>query len=262
MATSVPDSRGFLIQTDSTGFPGVTLENPWLIFGTAVKQLRTACGLSRSALARRASVSESHLRNIENGQRRPTDTTAENLDEALGTDGLLIELAAAGDNEMRRRTILQSIAVLTLPVPMTEDVEAHQSDVEILGARLETYRRLDNAHGGSAIRTAVSSALRHEALPILSRRTSGSNEFELKRTVAELAQLAGWTAYDSGLYRESDTHFSTALSLALDIGDNALAAEVLAAQSHQEACQRSCELPHWRTRKVPAGGHLSSPEHD
>ncbi|MGH8793032.1 MAG: helix-turn-helix domain-containing protein [Stackebrandtia sp.] len=84
--------------------------------GDAVRRLREHAKLGRQALAARAKMSESHLRNIENGHRTLTPDLAETLDKALSTDGMLLELANAGSDLLRRRTLLRGLATLAIPV--------------------------------------------------------------------------------------------------------------------------------------------------
>lgn len=81
-------------------------------FGSALRAMREAAGLSLAALARRASVSKSQLGNLETGTRQPTIDIAEAIDRALRAGGVLIELAAierGGGDDMRRRALLATI---------------------------------------------------------------------------------------------------------------------------------------------------------
>ena len=50
---------------------------------------------------------------------------------------------------------------------------------------------------------------------------------------AELAQLAGWMAYDAGLHGHAQRYLTLALSFARHAGNSGLGAEVLAAKAHQ-----------------------------
>lgn len=81
-------------------------------FGSALRVMRDAAGLSLAALARRANVSKSQVGNLETGTRPPTIEIAEAIDRALRAGGVLIELAAAergGGDDMRRRALLATI---------------------------------------------------------------------------------------------------------------------------------------------------------
>lgn len=226
-----------MIQTDSLGVSGVTGHDSRLRFGMGMRAIRQARGMPRSMLARKVRMSVSHLRNIENGHRQPDAATCAAIDSALDADGLLEELCHGGDNEVKRRTILQSISLLAYgySTPSTDDPDPDSTDLHILKERLEAYRSMDNAYGGSAVRDAVSNALNFEALPLLKSHGHSPVARDLQQTTAELAQLAGWTAYDSGLHSLARRHFKVALELAVEAHDDALSCEILAARAHQAA---------------------------
>lgn len=65
---------------------------------------------------------------------------------------------------------------------------------------------------------------------------------ELSTAVAELNQLAGWMAYDVGDTGSGRRHLRLAMHLSQDVGDDALAGEMLAGMSHQAAFARSATL--------------------
>ena len=65
---------------------------------------------------------------------------------------------------------------------------------------------------------------------------------ELCTAVAELNQLAGWMAYDVGDADSGRRHLQQAMHLSQDVGDGALAGEMLAGMSHQAAFLRSPAL--------------------
>lgn len=65
---------------------------------------------------------------------------------------------------------------------------------------------------------------------------------ELSTAVAELNQLAGWIAYDVGDTGSGRRHLRQAMHLSQDVGDDALAGEMLAGMSHQAAFARAAAL--------------------
>src|SRR5881227_247344 len=65
-------------------------------FGEAVRRLRDARdGTSLRKLAKLAAIDPGHLSRIENGKRPPSRQIAAALDQALGADGALVNLAGA-----------------------------------------------------------------------------------------------------------------------------------------------------------------------
>lgn len=114
------------------------------------------------------------------------------------------------------------------------------ADVETLRAMTRTFRQLDNRFGGGHARATVSHYLVGEAVPLLrAGRFREGVRRELFGAVAELNQLAGWMAYDVGDASAGRKHLRQALQLCQDVGDDALAAEMLAGMSHHAAFVRS-----------------------
>jgi hypothetical protein len=93
---------------------------------------------------------------------------------------------------------------------------------------------MDNRLGGGKLRTGIVSYLDDQVTGLL---TTGSYREQTGRELAaacgELSQLAGWVAYDSDQHGIAQRYLTQALAYARHAGDDALAAEVLAAQAHQ-----------------------------
>lgn len=83
--------------------------------GQALRAAREAAGLSIGKLARSATFSESHLRSVENGNRKITVDIVEAYDGTLGTGGILVDLFIAdqNDDDVRRRTALGLLGTIT-----------------------------------------------------------------------------------------------------------------------------------------------------
>jgi transcriptional regulator with XRE-family HTH domain len=64
-----------------------------LIFGCQQRALRERAGFTQAELARRASYSESLVRSVESGRRRPKPEYVRCVDDALGAQGLLVAAA-------------------------------------------------------------------------------------------------------------------------------------------------------------------------
>ncbi|MFI9255253.1 helix-turn-helix domain-containing protein [Streptomyces sp. NPDC053069] len=63
-------------------------------FGTELRRLRTAAGMSLAELARELGTGKGYLSRLERGLQRPSEPFARACDKALGADGALLELAA------------------------------------------------------------------------------------------------------------------------------------------------------------------------
>jgi hypothetical protein len=97
-----------------------------------------------------------------------------------------------------------------------------------------SYRELDNRLGGGRVRGAVVHYLNTEVAPLLADgRYDTKTGRQLAAVGAELAQLAGWMAYDAGLHGHAQRYLTVALSFAHHAGNDGLGAEVLAAKAHQ-----------------------------
>lgn len=82
--------------------------------GQALRLAMQAAGFSITQLARLVKFSESHLRSVENGNRKITGDVVEAYDEALGMGGILVDLYATGqDDDLRRRTALSLLGTVT-----------------------------------------------------------------------------------------------------------------------------------------------------
>jgi hypothetical protein len=107
---------------------------------------------------------------------------------------------------------------------------------DVVGIReiSRAYREMDNRLGGGRIRSAVVQYLNGEVTPMLTQgRYTSEIGCQLAGAAAELAKLAGWMAYDSGLHGHADRYLTVALSFARHAGDERIGAEILAAKAHQ-----------------------------
>jgi hypothetical protein len=108
------------------------------------------------------------------------------------------------------------------------------ADVETVQSVVQSYRELDNRLGGGRVRSAVVQYLDTEVTPLLTDgRYSEATGRKLAEAGAELAQLAGWMAYDCGLHGHAQRYLTLALSFAYHAGSAGLGGEILAAQAHQ-----------------------------
>jgi transcriptional regulator with XRE-family HTH domain len=109
-------------------------------------------------------------------------------------------------------------------------------DVETVRRTTATLRALDNEFGGGAIREVAVRFLDSDVAPLLQ---CGLFDEPVGRALlsatAELTRVAGWAAYDVGMQGLAQRYLIQALRLAMGAADLPLAAEVLAAMSHQAA---------------------------
>ncbi|MBY8881258.1 hypothetical protein [Actinacidiphila acidipaludis] len=111
-------------------------------------------------------------------------------------------------------------------VPASESVTPAFVDgtvVEWLEAGVLGLRRLDDRLGGAAVRHRVEADLRLIS-GLLGREAHGAAmQRRLLRVAADLAQLGGWAATDTGRHGAAQRHYLTGLRLAHSAGDRALA---------------------------------------
>jgi hypothetical protein len=108
------------------------------------------------------------------------------------------------------------------------------ADVDAIREATRAFRVLDNRMGGGRIRPTVVDYLHGNLVPLLhgARCTEGVRR-ELFSAAAEVAQLAGWQAYDLEQQGMTQRYLVQALSMARFAGDDGLGGEILAAMSHQ-----------------------------
>ncbi|MGW1362994.1 Tat pathway signal protein [Streptomyces chartreusis] len=170
------------------------------------------------------------------------------------SDDTLTTLVTLGSTDMdidRRRMLansVYSVASLALPDdlwfeqavgrartrrPLSNYIVTAQ-DVEDVREMAAIFSRRDQKRGGRAGRTALVAYLRSEVAELLSGRfpTEGIRR-DMTSAAAELAYLAGWTAFDAGEHPLAQRWLTTAAKLAEEAGDAPLAGHVLRAMAHQ-----------------------------
>ncbi|GAA3117301.1 tetratricopeptide (TPR) repeat protein [Kribbella aluminosa] len=111
-------------------------------------------------------------------------------------------------------------------------------DEEVLAwidAKVPTLRRMDDRLGGEVLRNVIDADLR-VVNDLLSRASLiDSQRLRLQGAAAELAQLAGWVSFDSGLQSAGQRYYQAGLHAAQSADDSLLGANVLACMSFQSA---------------------------
>lgn len=149
--------------------------------------------------------------------------------ESSATSGLLV---AEGD---------LSAAVLAWMVSRPDGLAAPAPGVRRVGMRdvrairtaADMFMGLDFLYGGGHGHRALRHYFRHEVLPLLSASYSEKVGTALFGAASEIAQLLGWTAYDSGNHRLAQRYFVSTLRLSQVIDDRAFGGRILANLSHQ-----------------------------
>lgn len=127
----------------------------------------------------------------------------------------------------------------TLPAPghgatVTDPPGLDLPVVEWLEAGVLGLRRLDDRFGGAAVRHRVEADLRLVCGLLHRGPRSPVMEARLLRVGADLAQLGGWAATDTGRHGAAQRHYLTGLRLAHTAGDRALAVALWGGLAIQE----------------------------
>jgi transcriptional regulator with XRE-family HTH domain len=225
--------------------------------GIEVRRYREQRGLTQAALGAIIGFSPQHLSSVERGETPVSEQFVQACDDALGADGSLLELLPPVVYE-RARSRWSSRAErnadpICLPPSRASSPLVHRAaterarsapttsaDVEAIGAMITALRRVDNRYGGGSTRGVVLGYLNGEVSPMLrAMRAQGTAPpRRLMQVAAELTQLAGWVSHDVGENGLARCYLEESLSLSRAAGDDAFAAEVLAAMSHQAAYVR------------------------
>lgn len=92
---------------------------------------------------------------------------------------------------------------------------------------------LDFRYGGGHTRKILLFYFRSEIVPLLHASRAGRARSGLFSAAAEVAQLLGWSAYDSGRHGAAQKYFIQGLRLAAEAGDTVLGGRLLSNLSHQ-----------------------------
>ncbi|MEO3976875.1 Tat pathway signal protein [Streptomyces sp. CAU 1734] len=174
-------------------------------------------------------------------------------DWSSDTTSTLLEL---GDIEMdmgRRKalaTSAYSVAALGLPLSAWWDAAAERAgqrrprsgstvtaaDVDSVREMSAFFSQREQKRGGADGRTALVAYLRTEVAAHLNRHPASEPiRRSLHSAAAEMAYLAGWTAFDTREHRVAQNWFTLGVRLAAEADDPALAGHILRAMAHQAA---------------------------
>lgn len=190
-------------------------------FRATLANLIMARGVSQADLARQANMSPSHLSQIINGSRNPSDQTARALDEALNAGGQLADLVITGAHP---EDLDQIAAVAANPR------RVGFATLDSLARVLAGQRHLDDLMGSAALLNPTLAQMR--LITTMATEAVGPDRPEVLHQAGQWAQFAGWLHISVGRYPEAHTWLSRALEWAVELGDADLTATVLSYQAH------------------------------
>ncbi|MFI9721686.1 sporulation protein [Streptomyces sp. NPDC052396] len=106
-------------------------------------------------------------------------------------------------------------------------------DVRAIRTAGKMFMELDFQFGGGHGHKALRVYFRHEVLPLLHASYSEKVGTALFGAASEIAQLLGWTAYDSGSHRTAHRYLTSTLRLTQFTDDRMFGGRILANLSHQ-----------------------------
>ncbi|MEJ3750597.1 helix-turn-helix transcriptional regulator [Actinomycetes bacterium KLBMP 9797] len=203
-------------------------------FPSTLRRWREKRGLSLRALAPKVYLSKSKLQNLETGRTVPTVEEAQRLDATLQAGGEIVGLASM-DHGVRRRAFLAG-AGLAAALSHAPPRQSRQVGAEVpvkLVQRTARLRRLDDYLGGADTWRTYAAEVAETEARVKEGVYTEATGLALLAVLAEQAQLAGWAAFDAGLWSQSDELYQMSLDAANDAGDQALAANALIFKAYQ-----------------------------
>ncbi|WBO68975.1 sporulation protein [Streptomyces camelliae] len=109
-----------------------------------------------------------------------------------------------------------------------------RAHIEELRTAANSARMWDSRFGGALWKShSITEYLDERVTPLLRARYSERDGRELFSVTAEMARLAGWTAFDAGQHQAAQRHYIQALRLAKAAGDIHLGSYILATMAMQ-----------------------------
>lgn len=194
-------------------------------FGTMLRQLRKAAGLSQPALARLVPISQASLSRYESDTQAVDPIVATRLDELLQADGALLTLLSSAD--AAHTVIGQDQAALLSEVA----VFVYETTPDLCGTiedHTRQFRRLDDFVGGRELYPAVRRVLEAAS-------KACEDDTSALPHLAELGQIGGWVASDAGQRTRATRHYLDAATAARIAQRRDLAASALSSLAYQMA---------------------------
>ncbi|MFJ9695746.1 helix-turn-helix domain-containing protein [Kitasatospora sp. NPDC101183] len=218
-----------------------------------MRQARRASGMGWAEFARACGFGVAYLRNVENGNRRVTESVAVAYDRVLEADGTFAAaLADAAPVDVSWNQAGATLAVLTslmegrrvdrrgflaagvalsastgnwaaaigrnLQEPRAVEVDS-SSLLAGLEGRLNLLRHVDDELGSGEVFTAARSDLALVVAAIKSRRYKDDLLARLYAIATEAARQVGWAAFDQGRVGLAQSYFDASLRASATCGD-------------------------------------------
>jgi len=196
-------------------------------FGEALRDLRSARGLSLRDLGRRVHYSHGYLHDLECGRKPPAVDVAAALDAALDGGGLLVRLAA-GPTRLLHPGLPdwgdRAGAVVSGRLRPDPAVVGQAAVV------LDAYRRMEDSAGSGVV---LGPMLAHaRTVGALRQAADGQLHDELLALESQTAQFVGWLHQDQAERAAAEQWYALALGQAHEVGDENMVASILSMRSN------------------------------
>jgi transcriptional regulator with XRE-family HTH domain len=180
-------------------------------------------GMTQARLAREASVSRSHLSEILNGTKQPSEQTARALERALGADGQLTDLivSAASPEDLDQ-----------LAGAAMHPKRVGQAALASLARVLAAQRQVDDLMGSAAVLGPTVSQM--ATICNMVAEATGPTRHRLLYEAGQWAQFCAWLHMSAGRHDGVQVWLARALEWAVESGDRDLTATVLSYKAHAE----------------------------
>lgn len=144
-------------------------------------------------------------------------------------------------SDVDRRTMLKALGVGTVAATSStmlspaRDRHGRVGDSEVtsLLARTARLRRLDDFIGGADTYSLYAAEAAKTTKLVRAASCTSDVRQALTSVVAEQEQLAGWAAFDAGMYAEAHGHYTTSLAAAKEADDSVLAGNAFSFLAYQ-----------------------------
>ena len=120
-----------------------------------------------------------------------------------------------------------------LPVRDGSRIRVGESDVQAIRTTIQLFMKMDFQFGGGHARAALVQYFANDVCPLLEGRFTDQVGRQLFSAASQVAQLLGWTAYDTGRHGLAQRYLIQGLRLAQAADDRTMGGRLLSNMSHQ-----------------------------